>query len=74
MAVRVHGKFNCEVCGRFAYAADIDGPEVEKPEFWGAWCKKHLPKNLWIKDDHGRAGAAPGRTGFDSLPPPHEEH
>lgn len=35
--VTVKGRMNCDRCGRFAYAADID------EECWAVRCKRHLP-------------------------------
>lgn len=45
--VRVYGKGNCEICGRFAYAIDIDPPGCDEVELWDSWCKKHIPD--WAK-------------------------
>lgn len=60
------GRFNCDVCGRFAWLVEISETDCG-PEQWGAWCKAHAPR--WARDWHAaneaeeaaaKGGPAPG--------------
>jgi len=60
--VRVRGKWNCDQCGRFAYAADFDPPGSEYQEMWAARCIQHLPGT---DSDRSRLELPPGKTCVD---------